>query len=376
MYDETHLRSSATQQLPARLSNLSLSPPCVAANSPPVFTPPPLSANDQRIRFFMASNTSQEEKLSNHASIAGTAIPPVTSPDLSLLKRISPEKLKFMLVPSEIYAPDRSFLFGALMCLRLFEKPGQIFDDVCAECFRRQVAIESNSSGRKQELLHSFSSHVVLLLSDWTDVLPSDFSDDASMGRLRVVLERICLPNTQLKRNVLLLVKNLTVKLERARRLTEQLSRLEAERVRRLVAGATASSAASAADIYAACPDPGAVARQLTRIELDWLQRIEPADVIDSFLLSSSKPHTGSTSSVSTSGSSSSPASKFQYQMDLNNVHIYVYFLTVKSCSALKAYVDWFNRLSYLVASEICLVSWKYLKTIFTSDFEKCTRRT
>ena len=37
----------------------------------------------------------------------------------------------------------------------------------------------------------------------------------------------------------------------------------------------------------------------------------------------------------------------------------------IKRTSNLEAYIEWFNRLGYLVATEVCLVSIKFLWTVF-----------
>ena len=72
------------------------------------------------------------------------------------------------------------------------------------------------------------------------------------------------------------------------------------------------------------CPSPLVLAQQLTHIELERLSMIGPEEFVQAF----AKDDTSETA-----------------------------YKDMKKTNNLEAYVQWFNRLSYFVATEICMVS-------------------
>ena len=76
-------------------------------------------------------------------------------------------------------------------------------------------------------------------------------------------------------------------------------------------------------DIYEVCPSPLVLAQQLTHIELERLSMIGPEEFVQAFA-----------------------------KEDVSDTA----YKDMKKTNNLEAYVQWFNRLSYFVATEICMV--------------------
>ncbi|XP_037823939.1 ras-GEF domain-containing family member 1B [Lucilia sericata] len=113
--------------------------------------------------------------------------------------------------------------------------------------------------------------------------------------------------------------------------------------------GHSSSDSPNSHDIFSImdlCPSCAQLAHQLTAIELERLSHIGPEEFVQAFAKeyqnSMSKNVSSSSSSAATSGGSS--AQQQIMQTSLNDM---------KKTRNLESYVEWFNRLSYLTASEI-----------------------
>nr|CAD7456534.1 unnamed protein product [Timema tahoe] len=77
-------------------------------------------------------------------------------------------------------------------------------------------------------------------------------------------------------------------------------------------------------DVTELCPNPALLAQQLTHIELERLSYIGPEEFVQAFAK--------------------------------ENPHLETSFKDMKKTRNLESYVQWFNRLSYFVATEVCKV--------------------
>uniref|UniRef100_A0A8C6P1L8 RasGEF domain family member 1B n=1 Tax=Nothobranchius furzeri TaxID=105023 RepID=A0A8C6P1L8_NOTFU len=105
----------------------------------------------------------------------------------------------------------------------------------------------------------------------------------------------------------------------------EALVKINATATERLTALKAKPQAATQRDLLSICNDPFTVAQQLTHIELERLSYIGPEEFVQAFV----------------------------HKDPLDNEKNC--FSDHKKANNLGAYVDWFNRLSYLVATEICM---------------------
>lgn len=92
-------------------------------------------------------------------------------------------------------------------------------------------------------------------------------------------------------------------------------------------------------DITELCPSPEKLAQQLTHIELERLSYIGPEEFVQAFAKENTKADTA--------------------------------FRDLKKTRNLESYVQWFNRLSYFVATEVCKVN-KITHFAISIKFFKC----
>ncbi|KAJ7428314.1 Ras-GEF domain-containing family member 1B [Pitangus sulphuratus] len=172
--------------------------------------------------------------------------------------------------------------------------------------------------------MQKIAPKILQLLTEWTETFPYDFRDERMMRNLKELAQRIASGDEMYRKNVQQLLQNLIRKLAAVSQYEEVLAKIDATSTDRLTVLKTKPQSIQR-DIITVCNDPYVLAQQLTHIELERLNYIGPEEFIQAFV-----------------------------QKDpLNND---------KSCYGdqkktrnLEAYVEWFNRLSYLVATEICM---------------------
>ncbi|XP_058804065.1 uncharacterized protein LOC131671574 [Phymastichus coffea] len=219
------------------------------------------------------------------------------------------EALVQHMVPTEEYYPDRAYLFAFLLSARLFIKPHELLGEVCALCEHQQ---NLNGEGGK-ERLHRFVPRLVQLLAEWTETFPYDFRDERVMGHVRSITQKVANVDAAARQEVSVLLQNLLVKLTALERYEEALSRLATD---------SATEQLSQVDVTELCPSASVLAQQLTHVELERLSYIGPEEFVQAF-------------------AKESP-------------HLETSFKDMKKTRNLESYVQWFNRLSYFVATEVC----------------------
>ncbi|XP_076672839.1 uncharacterized protein LOC143371496 [Andrena cerasifolii] len=219
------------------------------------------------------------------------------------------EALVQHMVPTEEYYPDRAYLFAFLLSARLFIKPHELLGEVCALCEHQQ---NLNGEGGK-ERLQRFVPRLVQLLAEWTETFPYDFRDERVMGHVRSITQKVAAVDAAARQEVSALLQNLLLRLTALERYEEALSRLATE---------IATEQLTQVDITELCPSATVLAQQLTHVELERLSYIGPEEFVQAF-------------------AKESP-------------HLETSFKDMKKTRNLESYVQWFNRLSYFVATEVC----------------------
>ncbi|XP_043272594.1 uncharacterized protein [Venturia canescens] len=219
------------------------------------------------------------------------------------------EALVQHMVPTEEYYPDRAYLFAFLLSARLFIKPHELLGDVCALCEHQQ---NLNGEGGK-ERLHRFVPRLVQLLAEWTETFPYDFRDERVMGHVRSITQKVAAVDAAARQEVSALLQNLLLRLTALERYEEGLARLSTE---------AATDQLTQVDVTELCPSATVLAQQLTHVELERLSYIGPEEFVQAF-------------------AKESP-------------HLETSFKDMKKTRNLESYVQWFNRLSYFVATEVC----------------------
>uniref|UniRef100_A0A8C5AXL5 Uncharacterized protein n=1 Tax=Gadus morhua TaxID=8049 RepID=A0A8C5AXL5_GADMO len=200
------------------------------------------------------------------------------------------------LVPTLDYYPDRTYIFTFLLSSRLFVPPDQLMVTVC------RLALEPRHDDSQMRIAE-LAPKMVQLLREWASSFPHDFRDERLIGSLKDLTQHLVADGNEWSyplavqsryQEVLLRVRSATAE---CWRVMETKSRAQR-------------------DLLSVCNDPFTLAQQLTHIELERLSYIGPEEFIQ--------------------------ALDQKRQLDSNQP------------SNLGAYVDWFNRLSYLVATDIC----------------------
>jgi hypothetical protein len=301
------------------------------------------------------------------------------------------------MVPTTNYYPDRAYLFAFLLSARLFIKPHALLAQICELCHQQQQlhSINQVSNTRvvesplrtdhniflfifKQETPHlqRFTSHFVQLLAEWIDTFPYDFRDERLMKHVRSITQKCIQITPALRKEVSTLLQNLLQRLQALERYEEFLEKINAYDTDFLPnsggGGSTSSIISNNApqnssstanisnslsnnhsnssnnshsnlhnnhqnhpsvtisatlatpDITDLCPSSQSLAYQLTHIELERLSYIGPEEFVQAFA---------------------------KENPSLENT-----FKDMKKTRNLESYVQWFNRLSYFVATEIVKV--------------------
>ncbi|XP_022079726.1 ras-GEF domain-containing family member 1B-like isoform X3 [Acanthaster planci] len=224
------------------------------------------------------------------------------------------------MVPTVDYYPDRTYLFAFLLNSRLFIKPHQLLHDVCQVCIRQQ---KLGSPDVDRESSKKFSLKLLQLLIEWTETFPYDFRDERMMRHLRDITQKCVAVDQSLRKNVGQLMQALIRKLATLEKYEDVLSRVNAAATERMHSLRT-NPAAFQTNIIDVCPSAYVLAQQLTHIELERLANIGPEEFVQSFM-----------------------------KEEKNEAALRL--LDLKRTKNLEAYVEWFNRLSYLVATEVCM---------------------
>ncbi|XP_051153527.1 uncharacterized protein LOC127276881 [Leptopilina boulardi] len=212
------------------------------------------------------------------------------------------------MVPTAEYYPDQAYLFSFLLSARLFIKPHELLGEVCALCESQQNL--SGENGKEKVL--RFVHHLVQLLAEWTGIFPYDFRDERMMSHVKSITQKIAAVDAGIRQEVSNFLQNLLLRLTALERYEEGLARLAKE---------PSTEQLTQIDLLELCPSATILAQQLTHVELERLSYIGPEEFVQAF--AKELPH------LETS------------------------FKEMKKTRNLESYAQWFNRLSYFVATEV-----------------------
>lgn len=253
------------------------------------------------------------------------------------------------MVPTSDYYPDKSYLFAFLLSARLFIRPNELLAKISQLCDIQQSltpAAQSQSTIGTHERSR-FAKHFVQLLTEWIETFPYDFRDERLMQHVRSMTQKCINIDANLRKDVSAMLQNLLHRLNVLDQYEEHLGRMNVGNDRDDLTSSSSSSSGhlpatsnsnsfstsihsssigpSMGDITELCPSPTLLSHQLTHIELERLSHIGPEEFVQAFAK--------------------------------ENPHLETSFNDMKKTRNLESYVQWFNRLSYLVATEIVKVS-------------------
>ncbi|XP_070760002.1 ras-GEF domain-containing family member 1B-A isoform X2 [Enoplosus armatus] len=232
------------------------------------------------------------------------------------------EALIHHLVPSVDYYPDRTYIFTFLLSSRLFIHPYQLMSKVCHLCMEQQRLSDPQADKMR---VRKISPKILQLLTEWTETFPYDFRDERMMRSLKELTHRLASGDEVYRKAVGQMSQGLIRRLTVLSQYEEALVKINATASERLTALKAKPQASIQRDMLSICNDPFTVAQQLTHIELERLSYIGPEEFVQAFVQKDPLDNDKSC------------------------------FSDHKKASNLEAYVEWFNRLSYLVATEICM---------------------
>ncbi|XP_067083822.1 ras-GEF domain-containing family member 1B-A [Osmerus mordax] len=225
------------------------------------------------------------------------------------------------LVPTLDYYPDRTYIFTFLLSSRLFIHPYELMSKVCHLCVEHQRLSDPQADKMRTRKI---APKILQLLTEWTDTFAYDFRDERMMRSLKELTHRLASGDELYRKAVQQMTQALIRKLTVLSQYEEALGKISATAAERLTV-LKAKPQAVQRDLLATCSDPFTVAQQLTHIELERLSYIGPEEFVQAFVQKDPLDNDKSC------------------------------YSDHKKASNLEAYVEWFNRLSYLVATEICM---------------------
>uniref|UniRef100_A0A8D3CPY7 RasGEF domain family member 1B n=1 Tax=Scophthalmus maximus TaxID=52904 RepID=A0A8D3CPY7_SCOMX len=232
------------------------------------------------------------------------------------------EALIHHLVPTVDYYPDRTYIFTFLLSSRLFIHPYELMSRVCHLCMEQQRLSDPQADKMR---VRKNAPKILQLLTEWTETFPYDFRDERMMRSLKELTHRLASGDEVYRKAVGQMSQGLIRRLTVLSQYEEALVKINATAAERLSALKAKPQAAAQRDLLSICNDPFTVAQQLTHIELERLSYIGPEEFVQAFVQKDPLDNDKSC------------------------------FSDHKKASNLEAYVEWFNRLSYLVATEICM---------------------
>ncbi|XP_048876373.1 ras-GEF domain-containing family member 1B-like isoform X1 [Brienomyrus brachyistius] len=225
------------------------------------------------------------------------------------------------LVPSVDHYPDRTYIFTFLLSSRLFLHPYELMSKVYQMFVEHQRLGDPHADKIR---VRKIAPKIVQLLTEWTETFPYDFRDDRMMRSLKELTHRLTIGDEVCRKAVQQMMQGLIRKLAALSQYEELLVKINATVAERLTVLKTKPQSIQR-DVLTVCNDAFSLAQQLTHIELERLSYIGPEEFVQAFV---------------------------QKDPLVNNKSR---FSDRKKANNLEVYVEWFNRLSYLVATEICL---------------------
>uniref|UniRef100_A0A672KT87 Ras-GEF domain-containing family member 1B-B n=1 Tax=Sinocyclocheilus grahami TaxID=75366 RepID=A0A672KT87_SINGR len=174
--------------------------------------------------------------------------------------------------------------------------------------------------------IREIAPKIVQLLTEWTETFPYDFRDERMMRSLKEMTHRLAFGDELSRRAMQRLIQRLLRKLTTLGQYEESLATSSAASTmdRPLALKSKQQLVRREECVLNLCDDPFVFAQQLTHIEMERLSYIGPEEFVQAF--AKKRPSDNHKS-----------------------------FFSKRKVSNLEAYVEWFNRLSYLIATEICM---------------------
>ncbi|XP_077588324.1 ras-GEF domain-containing family member 1C-like [Stigmatopora nigra] len=278
-----------------------------------------------------------EEEEAGRGPVAGP-------PDGPPMGSASLETLIQNLVPTADYYPEKAYVFTFLLSARLFIPPPELLARVCELCIQQQHLDQSPLDTAR---VRKFAPKILRLLTEWTETFPSDFREERTVGLLKDMVHRIAPCDEAYWKNFNQVLQKLNQRLTFMSRGGEEsvvkVSPNASSYVSDKLVAFKSKPPPIQKDTLSICNDPYTLAQQLTHVELEHLSHIGPEEFVQAFV--QKDPLDGTPRQQPCFGDQK------------------------KKTSNLEAYVRWFNRLCYLVATEICMPAKKKQRALVIEFF-------
>ncbi|CAF0842167.1 unnamed protein product [Adineta steineri] len=242
------------------------------------------------------------------------------------------------LVPSDIYKPKDSFIYPLLMCSRIHMRPSLLLNKLAHLTIN---SITNLTYDRGVRTMKNFLS----ILSQWTQTFPYDFRNTEMMSQFEELLRKINSYTSTLQNNTKHIDEKLRSKLKALAKYEEYIRQLDKK------AAHCPTQTGLYTDIINECPTSISLAQQLAHIELDRLKPIGAEELIQYFIAkSASEEARAHPNRIHHNQTTSSNAKS------LNIIH------DIKLTTTFETYIQWSNRLTFFVTTEIVKHTQKRLR--------------
>lgn len=208
-----------------------------------------------------------------------------------------------LLTPTNDYYPDKNYIFTFLLGSRLFTAPSNLL----RKLINNLEKIVELDKQHEKEIFRKF----VALLLDWSKLFPYDFKDKLMMTQFNKFSSMLRDSYPDLSASLNLIAIHLVEKFKELLAYVEESKEFQIQ------------CDEEEKQFFDVCQDPVQTAEQLTLIELDKMSMLNPEQFVEKFIAED----------ITCS------------RLDLTDSN---------HATTLELYVSWFNRLSYLIATEIC----------------------
>ncbi|KAA8589000.1 hypothetical protein FQN60_010345 [Etheostoma spectabile] len=280
--------------------------------------------------------------------------PPITSASL--------DTLIHNLVPTADYYPEKAYVFTFLLSARLFIPPPELLSRVCELCIKQQQLDQSPLDTAK---VRKFGPKILELLTEWTETFPSDFRDEKMVGHFKDIVHRIAPCDEAYWKTLNQVLQKLSQRLALISQGEERRGEvsLNASSISDKLVAFKTKPPPIQKDMLSICNDPYTLAQQLTHVELvrrgggkcglDKGQGIGMITRMYDVERMFDRWREGTKDGEALTGHS--PVKDMEVKKRIKRGDGPCFSDQKKKTSNLEAYVRWFNRLCYLVATEICM---------------------
>lgn len=217
------------------------------------------------------------------------------------------------LVPTHDYYPDKAYLFTFLLASRLFATPHELLVNVVAVCNSQQQLMQQPCNVQK---LTSYVPRLMRLMKEWSELFPRDFQDKNFLDYSISIMEKCVTINENLRSDMNSLLSCLVKKVYSVEHYEEYIATITANTI------VDAADDLDTLDTEELCSSSRIVAESLCHIELNRLAHISSEEFVQEYAK--------------------------------NKYIIEAFYKSTNRIQSFKGYIEWFNKLSLIVATEIC----------------------